>query len=118
MAATAAPSSAVASAVPLPPQPVTTVASPALSKVILSFQKVARRDTRSPSKKRKVETPSDSDPAIPEGGSFTLLSQLDGADLDFQSLTPLTPELALPDGKNSPERDMWTTVRPSRRNPR
>ena len=73
-----------------------------------------RRDTRSPSKKRKVEMPSDSDPATPEGGSFTLLSQLDGADLDFQLPTPPTPEPDLPDSNNLQERDMWTTVRPSR----
>ena len=48
------------------------------------------------SKKRKVETPSDSDPATPEGGSFTLLSQLDRA---ARSLTPPTPEPAPPDLK-------------------
>ena len=60
VAATAALSSAVASAVPLlpaattVPQPATTVASPARSKVILFLKNVVRRETRSPSKKRKV----------------------------------------------------------------
>ena len=114
VAVTSVPSPAVATAVPLPPQPATTVESLAHSKVILSFQKVARRDTLSPRKKTKVEMPSDSDPATPEVCSFTLLSQLDRADLDFQSLTPPTPEPALLGSKNSLECDMWTTVRPSR----
>ena len=121
--ATTAPPSAAAIAAPLPPeatttpQPATTVTSPARSRVILSLQKVVRRDTRSPSKKRKVETPSDSDPATPEGGSFTLLSQVDGADLDLLSLTPPSPEPEPPDGNSSRKREEWTTVRPSRRNP-
>ena len=97
MAATAALSSAAATAAPLPPaattapQPAATVVSPAHTKVILSLKNVVRRETRSPSKKCKVERPSDRDPATPEGGSFTLLSQLDGAD---QSTTPPTPEPA------------------------
>ena len=55
------------------------------------------------SKKRKVETPSDSDsdsdPATPEGGSFPLLSQLDGADLDILAPTPPTPVPVPPDCK-------------------
>ena len=36
--------------------------------------------------------PSDSYPPTPEDGSFPLLSQLDGADLDLQLPTPPTPE--------------------------
>ena len=68
------------------------------------------------SKKRKVETPSDSDPATPEGGSFTLLSQVDGA---AQSPTLPTPEPALPELKKlPPDGDEWSTVKPSQRNPR
>ena len=120
-AARAAPATAAATAAPLPtaattaPQPASTVEPPARSKVILSLKNVALRKTRSPSKKRKVETPSDSDPATPEGGSFPLLSQLDGADL---SPTPPTPEPALPDPKKSLlDGEVWSLVRPSRRNP-
>ena len=75
------------------------------------------------SKKRKVETPSDSDsdsdsdPATPEGGSFPLLSQLDGANLDIQSPTPPTPVPVPPDYKKSQDCELWTKVRPPRQNP-
>ena len=73
------------------------------------------------SKKRKVETPSDSDsdsdPATPEGGSFPLLSQLDGANLDIQSPTPPTPVPVPPDYKNSQDCELWIKVRPPRQNP-
>ena len=123
VAATAALSSAAAAAAPIPPatttapQPATTVASPARSKAIVSIQNVVRRETRSTSKKRKVETPSDSDPATPEGGSFPLLSQLDGANLDIQSPTPPTPVPVPPDYKKSQDCELWTKVRPPRQNP-
>ena len=131
LAATAAPATVAASAtatataataVPLTtaattvPQAAATVPSPARSRAILSLKDVARRETRSASKKRKVETPSDSDPATPEGGSFTLLTQLDGA---AQSPTSPAPEPAPPDIKKlPPDGDGWSTVRPPRRNPR
>ena len=129
LAAGAAPATVAASATataataaPLPPaatvapQPAATVASPARSRAILSLKNSVRRETRSVSKKRKVETPSDSEPATPEGGSFTLLSQLDGA---AQSPTPPTPEPAPPDLKQPPPDDGdWFTVKPPRRNPR
>ena len=93
-----------------------TVASPARSRAILSLRNSVRRETRSVSKKRKVETPSDSEPATPEGGSFTLLSQLDGA---ARSPTPPTLEPAPPDLKKPPPDDGdWYTVKPPRRNPR
>ena len=111
-----------ATAAPLPPaatvapQPAATVASPARSRAILSLKNSVRRETRSVSKKRKVETPSDSEPATPEGGSFTLLSQLDGA---AQSPTPPTPEPAPPDLKQPlPDDGDWFTVKPPWRNPR
>ena len=112
-AATAAPPPAAATAAL---QLAATVASPARSRAILSLKNSVRRETRSVSKKRKVETPSDSEPATPEGGSFTLLSQLDGA---ARSPTPPTPEPAPPDLKKPPPDDGdWYTVKPPRRNPR
>ena len=75
------------------------------------------------SKKRKVETPSDSDsdpatpeggsfPATPEGGSFPLLSQLDGADLDIQSPIPPTPVPVPPDCKKSQDCKLWSRCKP------
>ena len=109
MAATAAPLLPVATTAP---QSATIVASPARSKVILSLKNVVHRETQSPSKKSKVEMPSDSDPATPEGGSFTLLSQLDGV---AQSLTQPTLEPAPAELKKlPPDGDEWSTVKPSR----
>ena len=66
----------------------------------------------------EAEIPSDSYPPTPEDGSFPLLSQLDGADLDLQSLTPPTPEPGPLDRKKLSDCESWSTVRPSRRNPR
>ena len=98
IAALAASSAAAATATPS-----------ARSRTILSVQNVARRETRSPSKKRKVVASTDSD-------TVETVSQLDGAAL---SPTPPTPEPAPPDFKNlPPDGDDWCTFKPSRRNPR
>ena len=108
LAALAASSAAAATA--------STIASPTRSRAVLSIKNAVRRETRSVSKKRKVESPSDSDPATPEGGSVTLLSQLDGA---AWSPTPPIPEPAPPDPKKPlPDGGDWYTAKAPRRNPR
>ena len=101
LAALAASSAAAATA--------STIASPTRSRAVLSIKNAVRRETRSVSKKMKVESPSDSDPATPEGGSVTLLSQLDGA--AWSPTTP-DPKKPLPDGGD------WYTAKAPRRNPR
>ena len=90
-----------------------TIASPACSRAVLSIKNAVCQETRSVSKKSKVDSPSGSDPATPQGGSVTLLSQLDG---EAQSPTP--PILKLAPKKLPPDSGDCNTAKSPRCNPR